>query len=133
MSEPKQIIVVRKDLNMRKGKIAAQSAHASMAVILNMMSVSSNGMKVTRTLEVKKDSAIQEWLAGPFAKICVSVNSEDELLELYQKALAAGLPTSLITDSGRTEFKGVATKTCIAIGPARPEELDPITGKLPLL
>lgn len=133
MSEPKQMLVVRKDLNMRKGKIAAQVAHASLAVFLNMMKVSSNGMKVTRSFDIKKDDPINEWLSGSFAKICVSVNSEEQLLEVYQAARDKGLPCVLITDAGRTEFKGVPTKTCCAIGPALPEDLDPITKDLSLL
>lgn len=133
MSDVKQMIVMRKDLNMRKGKMAAQASHASLAVILNEMKVSSNGMKVTRTLELKKDNPMQQWLEGAFAKICVSVDSEEQLLEVYQAARDKGLPCVLITDSGRTEFKGVATKTCCCIGPANAEDLQPITGELKLL
>ena len=113
----KQIIVMRKDLNMRKGKMCAQAAHASMKA----------------TLENLTDSRVVEWLSGPFAKIVVSVDSEDELLDVYQRAKKDGLITALITDQGRTEFNGVPTNTCIAIGPDRDEVLHPITGGLKLL
>jgi PTH2 family peptidyl-tRNA hydrolase len=113
----KQIIVMRKDLNMRTGKMIAQGAHASMKA----------------TLENLEHQNVKEWLSGPFTKIAVSVNSEEELFEIINKAKEAGLITALITDAGRTEFNGVPTNTCIAVGPASHEDLLPITGHLKLL
>jgi PTH2 family peptidyl-tRNA hydrolase len=68
-----------------------------------------------------------------FVKICVGCDSEAELLELHEKAKAAGLPVGLIQDNGTTEFHGVPTYTCLAIGPAKSEEIDKITGHLTLL
>lgn len=134
MNVPKQIIVMRKDLNMRKGKMCAQAAHASMAAILVQMEEFevSNG-EVHRNLVVNRYSALNKWLSGKFTKICVSVNSEQELVEIYKKAKEAGILCSLIEDSGATEFNGVPTLTCCAIGPDYPENIDPITSKLPLL
>jgi PTH2 family peptidyl-tRNA hydrolase len=123
----KQIIVMRKDLNMRKGKMCAQAAHASMAVLLQFIDLSSG----THGLGV--DLSTREWLGGLFTKICVSVDSEAELDAVVEAARAAGLPHALITDSGATEFNGVPTKTCCAIGPAPAESLQPITGHLKLL
>lgn len=121
MSAPKQIIILRKDLNMRKGKMVAQGAHASMAVILE------------EQLKLHHPSpAVAQWLADKFTKICCSVNSEQELLDLYQKAKDAGIPCSLIKDAGLTEFKE-PTYTAVAIGPEYPEVIDPITKHLPLL
>jgi peptidyl-tRNA hydrolase, PTH2 family len=113
----KQIIVMRKDLNMRIGKAIAQGAHASMKA----------------TLENMNHPNVKEWLSGPFTKIAVSVNSEEELFDVLNKAKDAGLITALITDAGRTEFNNIPTNTCIAIGPATHEELLPITGSLNLL
>jgi PTH2 family peptidyl-tRNA hydrolase len=72
---------------------------------------------------------MRDWVWGSFAKIVLSVESEDELLHAYELAKAAGLPTALIVDEGRTEFHGVPTKTTVAIGPAPSEEIDKITGK----
>jgi len=115
--ELKQMIVMRKDLNMRKGKMVAQGAHASMKALL----------------ENPDHPSIKRWLSGPFAKIAVSVDSEDQLMSVLAKAREAGLITALITDAGRTEFNGVPTNTCIAVGPASNEELAPITGDLKLL
>ena len=68
-----------------------------------------------------------------FKKVVVYVNSEQELLELAHKAYANKLPCKIITDAGETEFHGVPTITCMAIGPAYSDQIDPITGDLPLL
>ncbi len=108
---------MRKDLNMRKGKMIAQGAHASMKA----------------TLENMEHPKVVEWLSGPFAKIAVSVDSEEELFYVYNQAKAAGLIVTMITDHGRTEFNGQLTNTCIAVGPATSEELVGITDHLKLL
>lgn len=113
----KQVIVIRHDLKMRAGKAIAQGAHASMAAILEHL----------------EDPKVKEWLSGIFTKVCVRVESEEELLDIYNKAQDAGLLSVLITDCGLTEFRGVPTKTCVAIGPALSSELEPITGHLKLL
>lgn len=133
--EPKQVIVVRKDLNMRKGKLAAQVAHASMAVVLDMMSKQSilNGRLESWKLLMSRETTIYKWLNGPFVKIVVGVDSEDELLALSDSARKAGVPYSIIKDHGRTEFHGVATYTTVAVGPDWPEKVDEITGHLKLL
>ena len=67
-----------------------------------------------------------------FAKIVLQVESEEELVEIYEKAKAAKLEAHLITDSGATEFHGVPTKTCVGIGPDQAEKIDEITGHLKL-
>jgi len=123
---------------MRKGKMIAQGAHASMKVILDLMTeyeeVDFRHEAIWgRSLEYRSTEALGEWLDGSFKKVAVYVNSEEELLELYQKAKDADIICALITDSGRTEFGGVATNTCIAIGPDWPDKIDPITGHLKLL
>lgn len=136
--EPKQVIVMRKDLNMRKGKMIAQGAHASMGVLLHMMSQEAaerlDGSKATKyTLWADHHTALHDWLSRKFTKVAVSVNSEQELLDVYNKAQAEGIPSVLITDSGLTEFGGVPTNTCCGIGPWRRDEIDAITGHLSLL
>ena len=135
MSETKQVIVIRKDLNMRKGKIAAQAAHASMKVLLEQMSTlylggHTKGRSIT--LLLPEGTAIYDWLSGKFKKICVYVNSEQELLDIYQKAKDNNVISTLVTDSGLTEFNNVPTNTCIAVGPDFDEVIDKITGHLPL-
>ncbi len=123
----KQVIVMRKDLGMRKGKMVAQGAHASLGAVLWMQ----EGMNGSITGELVK--ARDSWLEGTFTKICVSVNSETELMQVYKAAIQANLPVKLITDAGHTEFHGVPTRTCLAIGPAWSEDIDKITGGLQLL
>lgn len=125
--EHKQTIVLRKDLNMRKGKMVAQGAHASMRAILML------GHREGERFVIPLDQRFEPWLLGRFKKICVSVNSEAELLALYQKSQAAGLITALIQDAGLTEFGGVPTYTALAVGPDTEERVDSITGTLPLL
>jgi PTH2 family peptidyl-tRNA hydrolase len=125
--EHKQTIVLRKDLNMRKGKMVAQGAHASMRAILML------GHREGDRFVIPLDQRFEPWLLGRFKKICVAVNSEAELLALYQKSQAAGLITALIQDAGLTEFGGVPTYTALAVGPDTEERVDSITGTLPLL
>jgi PTH2 family peptidyl-tRNA hydrolase len=112
-----QVLVIRKDLNMRKGKMVAQACHASLKA----------------TIENQSDDRVQEWLSGAFTKICVSVNSEEELKIVYEKAQRANMVCALIEDSGLTEFHGVPTLTCCAVGPATKEDLQDVTGDLKLL
>jgi PTH2 family peptidyl-tRNA hydrolase len=125
--EHKQVIVLRKDLNMRKGKMVAQGAHASMRAILN------GARREGNVLIIPLDARNEPWLCGRFKKICVSVNSEGELLKLYQGASDAGLITALIQDAGLTEFGGVPTYTALAIGPDEDSKIDQFTKDLPLL
>ncbi len=125
--EHKQTIVLRKDLNMRKGKMVAQGAHASMRAILQL------GHPEGASFVIPLDERLEPWLLGRFKKICVSVNSEAELLLLHQKAQAGGLITALIQDAGLTEFGGVPTYTALAVGPDTTDRVDLITGALPLL
>lgn len=130
----KQIIVMRKDLGMRKGKMIAQGAHASLAAILNQGRVDYDDEGFAQQLVIPLcNESLRAWLTGNFKKVCVYVNSEEELLALYEKAKASGIITSLITDSGLTEFNGVPTNTCIAVGPDEDSKIDTVTGGLPLL
>ncbi len=124
----KQVIVLRKDLNMRKGKMVAQGAHASLKVFLDM------GLKNTPgTLTVPLWPAARTWIEGQFTKVCVGVDSEKELLYLRERASLSQIPSALIQDAGHTEFKGVPTYTALAIGPWDSDMLDKLTGHLKLL
>lgn len=124
----KQVIVLRKDLNMRKGKMVAQGAHASMGAILAQMTRDGDRM----ILDLN-DQRLTPWITGQFKKICVSVNSEAELLAVYEQARSANIVCSLIQDSGLTEFGGVKTYTSVAVGPDLETVVNTITGNLPLL
>ena len=140
----KQIIVVREDLKMSRGKIASQVAHASMKNLVDAMSTCNTTNKdfcvddsgdscIIMSLDLSKDADLRAWLEGSFTKIVVYVQSEAKLQALYDKCKDAGLRTSMIIDNGATEFNGERTKTCIAIGPHKSEVLDPITKRYPLL
>lgn len=133
----KQVLVVRKDLNMRKGKIGAQCAHAAMKIFFDKKSINTrkdkNGEILGHELNIQLGEDMYQWVTGIFTKICVYVNSEEELLAIKAKADALQLPTALVEDNGLTEFHGQLTKTVLAIGPASSEIIDSVTGALPLL
>lgn len=135
--ETKQVIVIRKDLNMRKGKIAAQAGHACMAFLTHKAWIScpDNGTFWFCGPQLTHDFAkeVDHWLNHSFRKICVYVNSEQGLDQIYEKALEAGLVCHMIIDNGTTEFNGVPTKTCLAVGPHFDEKFIGITDNLPLL
>ena len=136
MQGVKQVIVIRRDLKMRRGKEIAQGSHASMAFLTRRMESDGRWMPKWLTKFWKYSLSIspveKQWLDSSFAKVTLQVQSEDELVYLHESALAEGLESHLITDSGRTEFDGVPTKTAITIGPDYSEKIDKITGELKL-
>ncbi|MCQ2208234.1 MAG: aminoacyl-tRNA hydrolase [Paludibacteraceae bacterium] len=131
----KQVIVMRRDLNMRKGKMVAQGAHASVGAFLKLFSgqVDANGTTHI-SLEYDKDSFLTQWLDGSFAKICLYVDSKEDLVNLYRRVRekAPQIPIDLVQDAGLTEFHGVPTLTCLAIGPYWADEINAFTGDLKL-
>ncbi len=110
--EYKQVILVRSDLKLPKGKAAAQVAHASVTAVLNSSS-----------------SVVDAWSSSGMKKIVLKVGSEKELLMMQQQAKRAGLVASLITDAGKTVV-APGTKTCVGIGPDREDVIDGVTGDL---
>lgn len=126
-SNIKQVIVMRHDLKMRRGKQIAQGAHASMAFLTHQLQRKSS-------ISLADFSAnAQTWILGSFAKVCVRCNSEEELMAIHDKARELGIEVHLITDSGRTEFHGHPTRTCLALGPDDASKIDEVTGHLELL
>lgn len=141
----KQVIVFRKDLlkgdhSLRKGKIAAQVAHASVGALLKHAVKyeyhdEEDGFKLRKVIEFDflPNGILDKWLNGIFTKICVCVENEEELLKLYNKIkVNSNIPVVLITDAGNTEFHGVPTNTCIGIGPWWSDEIDVFTKDLQL-
>ena len=127
----KQVIVIRKDINMRRGKEIAQGSHASMAFLTRRLSKAGefdNG----QIHQIPLTGVELAWLDGMFTKVCLQVDSEEQLLEIYEKAKANFLEVHLVTDAGKTEFKGVPTNTCLAIGPDFSVKIDLVTGHLKL-
>lgn len=111
----KQVILVRTDLKMPKGKLAAQAAHASVEAVLN-----------------SKKKMIRLWKSLGMKKVCLKVVDLKELDNYINKAQEAGLQTSRITDAGKTVFNK-PTVTCAAIGPENSEKIDEITKELKML
>ena len=125
---------------MRKGKIAAQASHASVEAVLKAI-VKENRAGQLRTdpegyayLDAPEgqESPLTDWFRYGMAKICVYVDSEEELLALDQKAREADVTTALILDAGFTEFHGQPTYTALAFEPLEAERADELTGGLPL-
>lgn len=122
----KQVIVVRKDINMRKGKFGAQVAHAAMKFLID-----NNESERPDELLVRLSPDEVEWLFNEtFKKIVLGADSEDELNDLILKAKLADIEVSPIIDCGLTEFHGVKTLTCAAFGPCKASVIDQITGHL---
>jgi len=141
MSETKQVIVVRRDINMRKGKMAAQVAHASLAAVLSLMDMSTrcfmdSGRPIPYdeyNFRIYHSDPVHEWLRDKFTKIVVGIPTEQEIKDLHERAKQLKIPCALIIDCGLTEFHDVPTITTLALGPAKSEILDELTGNLILL
>ena len=114
----KMIIAVREDLNLSCGKIAAQASHAA----------------VCCAFRAKKDRSkwFRKWHSEGGKKVVVRVEDLEELMSLEKQAKASSLTFCLITDAGLTEVPP-STITCMGLGPAPDEIIDPITGKYRLL
>src|SRR3989338_3275546 len=111
----KQVILVREDLKLPKGKLAAQSSHASVDAVL------------------KSDKKIVEmWKKEGAKKVVLKVKDENELLKYKEFAEDCGLKTALITDAGHTVLEP-GTITCLGIGPDAEEKIDEVSGKLKMM
>lgn len=139
MYNTKMMIVMRRDLKMRKGKIAAQAGHACTEALLMALAregrlsdlvAGPEGMLLR--VEEGVETPLTEWFGGGTAKICVYVDSEEELMAIADKAEEMGVIAAVITDAGATEFHGVPTRTCLALEPLPAEVADTLTGGLPL-
>lgn len=134
MKNIKQVIVMRKDLNMRKGKVAAQAGHACVAAVLAAMD-KEGGFRwnINEDGIVGFDeSYLSQWLNSGMAKICLGVEDKRDLLAIYNKAKEMNLICELIEDAGITEFHGNPTITCLAFAPYPADVIDKLTGKLSL-
>ncbi|XP_076236819.1 peptidyl-tRNA hydrolase 2, mitochondrial isoform X2 [Calliopsis andreniformis] len=112
----KLILVIRTDLKMGKGKIAAQCAHAAVAAY-----------KAAR----KHPKILQAWEECGQAKITVRVDSEDVLQEIAKQAKAVGLLSNIIQDAGHTQI-APGSRTVCAVGPGPAPLIDKVTGHLKL-
>jgi PTH2 family peptidyl-tRNA hydrolase len=118
----KQVILVRRDLNMNRGKEIAQGAHAAMMWLTLRMCEEPFGLSAVES----------EWVNGLFTKIVLQVPDLVTMENAVVRARSIGLQAYIVEDSGLTQFKGVKTKTCAAIGPDLSSRIDPITHELKL-
>ncbi len=127
----KQVIVIRKDLKMRRGKEIAQGAHASSQWLINKLQeiCDHDGYKL---YETGLHDYEYWWINNGYKKVTLQVQNEQELLNTYIEAKEANLTATLIQDEGLTEFGGIKTYTAIAIGPNDSDEIDKVTGNLEL-
>lgn len=114
----KQVIVVRKDLEMSPGKCAAQCCHASLTSFV----ISTKGHSHT---------AVHSWFETGQTKIVVMIDDEEQLLTLRDILKEVNIPHYLVKDEGRTELKG-SNYTCLGIGPVEAKEIDQYTRSLKL-
>ncbi|MGB9635961.1 MAG: peptidyl-tRNA hydrolase Pth2 [Thermoplasmata archaeon] len=114
----KQVIVVRRDLRLSKGKLAVQVAHAA-------VTAAEYGRK-------EQKEWFELWFNEGQKKVVVEVENLEMLISCYELAKKEGIPSALIKDAGLTEIPP-GTITCVGIGPAPSELVDRITGKLKLL
>ena len=110
----KQVIVVDTTLQLPRGKLAAQVAHAAVAAFLDASA-----------------DARRRWLADGMPKIVLRCEGAEALLKLEADARNAKLPTALIRDAGRTVLEA-GTATCVGIGPAEDPAVDAVTRALKL-
>lgn len=136
----KQMIVMRRDLKMRKGKIAAQAGHACVEAVLlalvregrtDQLGLINEGWVGLAHAEDDR-SPLTDWFDAGVAKVCVYVDSEEELLDLAEAGREQGFAVALVRDAGFTEFHGEPTYTCLAFEPLPADQIDPLTGDLPL-
>jgi len=113
----KLVLVINHDLKMGKGKIAAQSGHASVSATLKM--------------GASKPNLLDAWLTSGQKKVCVKA-TQDELLKLEKDAVKLGIQTVRVNDAGKTQIPS-GSLTVIAFGPAQDGELEQLTGHLKLL
>lgn len=127
--EIKQVLIIRRDLGMRRGKEIAQGSHASMMFFLEAVHDNEDEKVYLKDIFTKEQWL---WMHRPMTKITLQVPTEGELLDVLRRALKAGLTAWPIKDAGKTEFHGEPTYTAIAIGPNYSDEIDKITGDLKL-
>lgn len=130
----KQVIVIRRDLAMRRGKEIAQGAHASAMWLLERLKQGEEDRDLGNLVlsELYFSPAEEAWIRGDYRKVVVQVQSLEELDQLYHLAIHNGLTTYKVVDLGATEFKGVPTVTALAIGPNNADAIDFVTRHLKL-
>ena len=115
-TEIKQLIIIRKDLGMKRGKEIGAACHAAVNVVVENIN----------------SPDVKEWLSGSYKKVALIVPDLDALLECERKAKEAGIIHRLQHDEGRTQFNNQRNWTSLAVGPAHPDVLNPLFKDLKL-
>lgn len=118
--ECKLVLVVRSDLGMTKGKIAAQCGHATLACYKTLVRADPS------------HPVLKRWERLGQAKVALKIDSEDDMLMLQAQAISLGLCAQVIHDAGRTQIAS-GSATVLGIGPAPKSKIDEVTGHLKLL
>ncbi|WPH05004.1 PTH2-domain-containing protein [Acrodontium crateriforme] len=118
--ECKLVLVVRTDLGMGKGKIAAQCGHATLACYKALARAD------------PKHPVLRQWERLGQAKVALKIDSEDDMLTLQAQAVSLGLCAQVIHDAGRTQIAS-GSATVLGIGPAPKSKINEVTGHLKLL
>lgn len=121
----KQVIIIKRHLRMRQGKSVSQGSHSSGEFMRSELLTAYNENRPPRlTPEQIK------WMSEGQRKVCLRVDSEDDFERILTETRQAGIDVHVIKDSGATEFHGIPTITCMAIGPVEDGIIDTITGNL---
>ncbi|XP_034034897.1 peptidyl-tRNA hydrolase 2, mitochondrial [Thalassophryne amazonica] len=113
----KMILVVRNDLKMGKGKVAAQCSHAAVSAY--------------KQVQRRNPELLKQWEYCGQPKVVVKAPDEEALIDLLSHAKEVGLPISLIQDAGRTQI-APGSRTVLGIGPGPSDLIDHVTGHLKL-
>lgn len=120
-SNVKQVIVVRRDLSMKRGKLSTQIAHAAMKFLIdNNEAERGDEMRV----KLSQDEAL--WLSGSMDPYIATVDSEAALQNLIFKAQLHDIEVYPVVDTS----DGSSILTCAAFGPCDESDIDKIASKL---
>lgn len=128
----KQVIIIRRDLGMRRGKEISQGSHASMMWLANRLKHEPFPDECGSEARAVFTEPEAEWLQGLFTKVTCQVPTGDDLFQVHIHAAAEGVMAYMVTDAGATEFHGQPTPTALAIGPDWEDRVDLITSNLKL-
>ncbi|ESL08854.1 hypothetical protein TRSC58_03437 [Trypanosoma rangeli SC58] len=147
-NEPlKMTLVVRKDLRMGTGKIAAQCAHAAVAMVEKVERLRQQEGTATPTPKTVAAEGADEdgtthrdewvawydaWTLAGSTKVVLQCSSEEKLMDTCRAAKEVGLPHALVRDAGRTQI-APGSKTVLSVGPAPVKLVDRVTGCFKLL
>ncbi|XP_068889758.1 peptidyl-tRNA hydrolase 2, mitochondrial [Aphelocoma coerulescens] len=115
--ELKLVLIVRNDLKMGKGKVAAQCSHAAVSAY--------------KQVRNRNPELLKQWEYCGQPKVVLKAPDEETLVQLLAEAKRLGLTVSLIQDAGRTQI-APGSRTVLGIGPGPADVIDKVSGHLKL-